>query len=332
MRVLIASALVLGAAGCNQLFGLEPPASGGGDGAIDGPGSDGDPGDAPDDGPRPGDGDGDGVLDLTDNCPTAWNPAQADEDGDAAISGGDACDLCPHLASGGGPHADLDGDGVGDACDPRSDIAHCLEWFDGFSEGTAAEILARYTITGGQWVFELGQARQRDALEPSTRLVTVRPFTAARVTAGGVLDELLLDAALSPYRNLVGPLVQATDAASGTCLGSLARRVQGGVPLEPTTVFSRQVPPEPGMITNEGTFPMSTAMGAGVAFTVELDLTNPTMRSATATLPGAAVQVPGSAVCVDGVAGVRTSYTAASYDYLLVITVRGPGACAPRGP
>jgi hypothetical protein len=60
----------------------------------------------------PGDSDGDGVVDLADNCPTESNPTQHDEDADAA---GDPCDLCPHLA---GPDDDGDGDGVGDACDP----------------------------------------------------------------------------------------------------------------------------------------------------------------------------------------------------------------------
>ncbi len=50
--------------------------------------------------------DSDGVLNLFDNCPAAWNASQADGDGDGL---GDACDICP-----GDPVNDRDDDG---ACD-----------------------------------------------------------------------------------------------------------------------------------------------------------------------------------------------------------------------
>lgn len=69
--------------------------------------------------------DGDGVADLTDNCPLDANPGQLDADQDAV---GDACDEdrdgdlvvnaldnCPTLAN--GEQTDADGDGVGDDCD-----------------------------------------------------------------------------------------------------------------------------------------------------------------------------------------------------------------------
>ncbi len=72
------------------------------------------------------DADGDGVADLTDNCPAVANPDQADLDGDGQ---GDACDLdddgdgindeadnCPGVAN--ASQTDLDDDGQGDACDP----------------------------------------------------------------------------------------------------------------------------------------------------------------------------------------------------------------------
>lgn len=81
--------------------------------------------------PLPGDEDGDGVLDVEDNCPGIPNPDQADLDGDAV---GDACqDNGPgeeDIDSDGVPDAvdncievpnrgqeDTDGDGLGDACD-----------------------------------------------------------------------------------------------------------------------------------------------------------------------------------------------------------------------
>lgn len=55
--------------------------------------------------------DRDGIDDADDNCPTVFNPDQADRDG---VAPGDACDVCPAERS---THRDLDGDGVDDGCD-----------------------------------------------------------------------------------------------------------------------------------------------------------------------------------------------------------------------
>ncbi len=62
------------------------------------------------------DADGDGVSDVTDNCPFAANRDQLDSDGDGI---GDACDNCPHVAN--HDQKDTDGDGMGDACDSDMD-------------------------------------------------------------------------------------------------------------------------------------------------------------------------------------------------------------------
>ncbi|MCH7947803.1 MAG: VCBS repeat-containing protein [candidate division Zixibacteria bacterium] len=56
--------------------------------------------------------DGDGLLDVVDNCPLIANPLQEDLDGDGA---GDSCDNCLNIAN--PAQDDSDGDGVGDACD-----------------------------------------------------------------------------------------------------------------------------------------------------------------------------------------------------------------------
>src|SRR5262249_19498449 len=83
---------------CNQVYGLEattplPPAD-----AID----------------AVLDSDGDGIIDLDDNCRMVENPSQHDEDFDGA---GDACDNCPLVENNG--QTDGDADAVGDACDPH---------------------------------------------------------------------------------------------------------------------------------------------------------------------------------------------------------------------
>src|SRR5262249_1128220 len=52
-----------------------------------------------------------------DDCPTVFDPAQADTDHDGV---GDACDDCPGVAD--PEQRDSDGDGLGDACDPCTDL------------------------------------------------------------------------------------------------------------------------------------------------------------------------------------------------------------------
>ncbi len=58
------------------------------------------------------DSDGDGIMDLNDNCPHDYNPGQQDGDSDGV---GDVCDNCPAVANAG--QSDSDGDGLGDVCD-----------------------------------------------------------------------------------------------------------------------------------------------------------------------------------------------------------------------
>ena len=65
--------------------------------------------------------DGDGICDISDNCPYTYNPNQQDSDGDGV---GDDCDNCPYTYN--PDQLDTNGDGIGDACD------YCLDeiWVD----------------------------------------------------------------------------------------------------------------------------------------------------------------------------------------------------------
>ncbi|HEX3128148.1 MAG TPA: hypothetical protein VH394_12530 [Thermoanaerobaculia bacterium] len=67
-----------------------------------------------------GDHDHDGLCDSDDNCRYDRNTCQTDSDADGR---GDVCDLCPQDPA---PTGDLDGDGIGDACDNDKDGDGCF--------------------------------------------------------------------------------------------------------------------------------------------------------------------------------------------------------------
>lgn len=64
------------------------------------------------------DSDGDGIIDLEDNCPNMPNADQVDSDMDKI---GDVCDNCPYNYN--PDQKDSDGDGKGDACDVEAGIS-----------------------------------------------------------------------------------------------------------------------------------------------------------------------------------------------------------------
>jgi hypothetical protein len=121
-------------------------------------GIDGDPLPTPPDGPDapmpgPDDADGDGILDIIDNCPNTVNSQQWNEDADPL---GDVCDPCPHL---GAPQADPDGDSIGDDCDPHPDTpGDTLVVFEGFHVAGSFPSLA--VVAGsGTWGVSGGALR-----------------------------------------------------------------------------------------------------------------------------------------------------------------------------
>jgi len=62
------------------------------------------------------DSDGDGIVDILDNCPAVSNPEQEDIDSDGI---GDYCDICPDVYN--PDQEDSDSDGIGDSCDVCTD-------------------------------------------------------------------------------------------------------------------------------------------------------------------------------------------------------------------
>jgi hypothetical protein len=146
--------LLMGLAACNPLFGLQETI------LIDAT--------------LVADQDGDGVLDVSDNCPAIANTAQLDIDADLV---GDACDPCSFQFSetfdrdmdGIAPstdncpdalnanQTDADADGVGDLCDPNSSRADRLRCFGDLvtNVGVAWPIADpwKYFSTAGGYIF-----------------------------------------------------------------------------------------------------------------------------------------------------------------------------------
>ncbi len=87
----------------------------------------------------PHDEDGDGIVDVCDNCPGIANPSQAD-----------TTESTP--------------DGVGDACDPRPTAQDRIAYFESFATTTTGWQLDGGTIEGGQ--LRLGVATSRLATAP----------------------------------------------------------------------------------------------------------------------------------------------------------------------
>jgi len=102
-------AWVVLAVGCNQVYGLDQT--------------------KPRDSLVLEDFDGDGKIDLDDNCPMIANEDQRDLDGDLR---GDVCDDCPLITN--APGGDADGDQIGDICDPHPRAKDCLVFIDTFKD------------------------------------------------------------------------------------------------------------------------------------------------------------------------------------------------------
>lgn len=342
-RLLMAVMIAVSAGGCNQLFGLDAPARGDGGASDDdardddaGSDDDGDGGGSAD--ANPDDVDGDGVANDLDNCPAIRNPTQADEDGDADISGGDACDLCPHQAAPtpGTQHADVDQDGVGDDCDPSTQVKHCWRWFDGFT-GDPDVVLARYDATRGRWKVENGELLQVE-LHASLAEATIQdrayqnPVVATMGVPSAIADDGG-DAGVAPTQNAVGVTAGRIDIGPGTCFGVVMRRVSTPTTASVALIREGQLSE---VIFAEGIIPNSRLVaGERVFATADLATTSGAPRILGKLPDDNPQEVLATAVAqcsLLGRAGVRTQYATVGFRYLYVIEVEGTSGCGPREP
>ncbi len=128
--------------------------------------------------------DGDGIPDVSDNCPTVPNPLQENEDGDRF---GDVCDPCPPIAD--DDPMDSDGDGIADACDPHPLVAgDHLTLFEGFHHGVPMSwtVTGTWTASGDDVSVVAGPDKTATLLPP------VQATANMTVTAGMIIDSIAL--------------------------------------------------------------------------------------------------------------------------------------------
>jgi hypothetical protein len=126
------------------------------------------------------DGDGDGILDVDDNCPSFANPDQGNYDGDRF---GDACDPCPPIMN----DAPIDGDddGVSDDCDPDPALAgDRIASFEPFRADLARwEVAGPWTIGADGVDIDLGTGDHGSLTMPITAGVRTTVHTAFTIHA-----------------------------------------------------------------------------------------------------------------------------------------------------
>ncbi len=253
--------------------------------------------------------DGDGLVDVADNCSGVGNVTQYDHDDDGR---GDACDVCPHLSDSG---VDGDADGVGDACDPRPTAAgDRVAFFEGFYGAVAWN----NTTGTNTWELDLGTLNQPDLLgqhqlvrddNPDLRSV----FIDMRVRINAVSTNATSRRSMgvvAGYRHDEDYLFCGL-AAQGT--GSEVNAGQVDTDFWGTPRFQY----------NESAFaaPMTGDWLTVQARTVALDESTTRIECSThrAGLPAPTNAVYDADVATAGDVGIRTNGTNASFDYVFVV-------------
>jgi hypothetical protein len=160
----------------------------------------------------PPDEDGDGVLDLADNCPSVANPSQSDDDLDAL---GDVCDNCPLVANT-SQADDGDHDGIGDLCDPHpANAGDCLAVLDSFED--VGQFAAHWQVVSSQSAPDIRPGAGNVVVAP-TELATVGLF--ALGPDGSPLDgtydvQLAAQLTISSATTRLAVVSNATDLTNG---------------------------------------------------------------------------------------------------------------------
>lgn len=141
------------------------------------------------------DGDGDGVADALDRCPGA---AELDSDGDKVP---DACDNCPAVANGG--QQNVDGQGLGDACDSDlSDEPACAEAASGTTP-VPASLYFLLDVSGSMGAYDNAGASRWD-----------RVTSALDTAVPSLVERFNLGVAIYPGTGECGPPLELVDLAS----------------------------------------------------------------------------------------------------------------------
>jgi hypothetical protein len=165
--------------------------------------------------------DGDGVTNLKDNCPTIYNPDQADEDGDGL---GDACDKCPPVKDAADP--DTDGDGVGDACDPNpARPGDQLILFEGFAQAPGVNPVLGAPAYGSDWSISSGNAQLTMSASPLIDMMLWTVPASMTSTTFTITTALTVDVTIGSPPTNTGPVIgydQATHTGYACWLGAFA--------------------------------------------------------------------------------------------------------------
>jgi hypothetical protein len=159
-------------------------------------------GDAMIDGDPSLDSDNDGVNDAIDNCRTAANADQHDEDRDML---GDVCDPCPPFATylvGANmmdANVDSDNDGVGDGCDPdRALGGHRIVLFTGFLAQGAGSTMGPATVNVASDSATISAATQLNLWAALTFPVMIESTRSTSVRAGMRINTIMNGTVISP--------------------------------------------------------------------------------------------------------------------------------------
>jgi len=168
--------------------------------------------------------DGDGVVDIEDNCPSAPNADQDDSDGDGL---GDACDNAPFIPN--PDQADADGDGVGDVADNCPSMANSSQAdsdHDGIgdacdtcSNAASAGLYWRNddTVTGSE--YRSGKHTKDDGLIVTGSVWTSRYTVNLRMTKFNSNGEVVLNKTYASNSSLEGSAVEELVDAGGNPTG-----------------------------------------------------------------------------------------------------------------